>query len=1246
MGMTDDQGNYQIFGVSAGTYDISTGGTMTCMSIHTEKGIYVPASEVKFVNLKINCSTELDEVEVPYVPPVFTQDNTTSSQKLTGDEVRKTPGRSISAVLSSMEGVASVDGSVQSVRGHRRDGQQTIIDGVRVRGLSGVSFQSIEGLELLQGGIPAEFGDGTSFTIITTRGVAKEYHGSVELRSSLEGSGQMMGEATITGPLLKGKTPQEPARMGFFLSMQGSYDIDGRPAYGGVWSAKPEVLQDIIAKPVEYRPIGEQYYPFYRANELNVNDFQKNRFRKDAQYWDFLAQGKIDIMGGGKDARGRSKNNLRFSLSGSYQLDQGHSWAFRDGIFNTAHNATYTRNTMRLNARLMHRVKTDTAANAILKNIMYDVNVNFQLYNNVEQDRIHRDNYFDYGYIGKFSTERKDFYREDVYRWENPLADPQEPDSIDMPIIRLSNWQAPYWVTFDKDGFTKNGNYYNPDLLPYTQNFINFIKEKTGVDILHATQEEKEKVFDFFGPFDYNLSNDHYRNFFAILNGDEPRDIANNIFSPPGIISSGGFRKSREETIGAKINLSLNILDHEIKFGADFDKRTQRSYWLNANNLWTMMRFLTYDEASFSLDFSSPYWMNGGEEPLWIYDDWSESGYTIVDTLMFDIMPNLTNFDKNLRKKLGITNELQYLDIDSYDPNIFSLDLFSNYELLNLGNSYVNYSGFDYKGNISNSKMNLGKFFSSEKFHDDDKYSIGAFEPIYMGIYLQDKFSISNLLFSLGLRLDYFNANQYVLKDPFLLRPAYNVSDLKGHEDWRNYNFPDNVGADWIPYVSLADFDIETAPHGIIAYRSGKTWYNNQGQEIADPTSYLGPGGPILTEATNPEDISKVTSNAFTKYKPQWSLMPRISFSFPVSTNSLFYAHYNIITIRPTDLQVNPIAYLFISEYQTHRRIISNPNLRAQRTVMYEIGFKQAVGEYAGLSFGAYYNEIRDQVQSYRYTGAYPNTYYSYENQDFGTTQGFVLGLTMRGSKNLSFRANYTLQFAKGTGSSAASNLAIIASGQPNLRTLTNLNYDQRHNISATVYLSYPQGAAYNGPKTIKQKKGTDKMKEIRWFENAGATLTVTAASGMPYSRSGIVYSVLEWGERKQGELKGNINGSNLPWQFNCNLRVDKSFAFNLASKKDKTETGKSKNKPGALTFSLDFRNLLNLKNAISVYDYTGRPDDDGYLSSSLFRSAIQDGYVFTLPSESAQNYYNMRISSPFNYNTPFCVFLGVEFSF
>ena len=1228
---TDDLGAYQIFGVSAGTYDISAGGAFNCPNPLTLKGIYVPSSEVKFVDLTIDCSsTELGEVEIIWVPPVFSQDNTTSSTKLTGDEVRKTPGRSISQVLSVIGGVASVDGSVASVRGNRSDGQQTIIDGVRVRGTGGVPMQSIEGFELIQGGIPAEYGDGTSFTVLTTRGVAKDYQGGVELRSSIEGYTQTLAAVNVSGPILKGKTPQDPARMGFLISAEGNYDLDGYPARGGTWVAKPEVIQDILANPIEFQYYAGTYIPYQRANELGSDAFKKIRVRQNAQDWGFVAQGKIDIMGGGKDARGKSKNNLRFSLGGSYEYRSGLGWGHTSALFNSINNSVSTNNTLRVNARLNHRVKTDTAANAILKNIMYDINVNYTLYNYKTQDRIHKDNIFDYGYLGKFSTERRNYYEDDMMEIQiNELG-----DSARGLVPKIIAYQVVDWVTFEKDAYKNNGNYYNPDLLPYISNFVDFIKEKTGVDINNASFEDRRLVMQTLGgSLNYLLYG-----FYGLLNGETPYAVGNGLYAPPGV-GNGSYSKGRRDAIGAKASLSLNLKDHEVKFGFEFEKLTDRSYGISARYLWTLMRSLTYDEtAYFAFDFANPKWISGN-----LYPRFDEEGY-LQDTVVYDIISNLSNFDQNLRKELGITDNTTLLDIDSYDPKFFAqkgLSLFSNYELLNLGSSVVAYNGYDYTGKLSNKKLNLDNFFSGGDMHAQGKYAIGAFEPIYLAFFLQDKFAISNLLFNLGLRLDYFNANQYVLRDPFLLRPAHTVQDLKDAK-WNTIEI-DNWGADWIPYVATADLDINTE-QPIVAYRNGKTWYNHLGQEVADPTTYLGTGGPVLREEPEPDAVSKVTAGAFKRYKPDVKLMPRISFSFPVSTNSLFYAHYNIITYRPTNLQLNPVAYLFISENRTS--LISNPNLRAQRTVDYEIGFRQAVGENSAINIAAFYSEKRDQIQSYRYTGAYPNTYYSFENQDFGTVQGYMLEFTMRGTKNLSFRANYTLQFAKGTGSTATSNSAIIASGQPNLRTLTNLEYDQRHSIAANVDFRFSQGTNYNGPVTVKQKKGTDTKKEIRWLENAGANLSVTASSGMPYSRSGIVYSELGWGQRTNPQLKGTINGANMPWIFTCNLRLDKTFVLNLANKKNNNESGKRKNKPGILTVYLEFLNLLNLKNVISVYQYTGSPDDDGYLSSSLFKNVVSNGLAFNLPVNSAMNYYQMLIANPYNYNQPFRVYLGVQFSF
>ena len=268
------------------------------------------------------------------------------------------------------------------------------------------------------------------------------------------------------------------------------------------------------------------------------------------------------------------------------------------------------------------------------------------------------------------------------------------------------------------------------------------------------------------------------------------------------------------------------------------------------------------------------------------------------------------------------------------------------------------------------------------------------------------------------------------------------------------------------------------------------------------------------------------------------------------------------------------------------------------------------------------------------YTGAYPSTYYSYDNIDFGTVQGFTVGYDLRSTKNVTLRASYTLQFAKGTGSSETSSLAIIQSGQPNLRTLTNLSFDQRHKISANLDYRFGYGTEYNGPKSVRVKDG--KTKEINWLENFGVNINFSAGSGLPYSRSSKPYSTIVSAGKAQ--LSGTINGSNMPWIYQCDIRIDKTFVLNL--KKDE-ETGKP-TKRAYLNIYLDVMNLFNFKNVIYVYEYTGNADDDGYLTATEYQQQINS----QVDVSSYTNYYRMRVANPYNYTMPTRVRLGVNFSF
>ncbi|MDR2970480.1 MAG: carboxypeptidase regulatory-like domain-containing protein [Bacteroidales bacterium] len=61
---TDDQGQYQIFGIATGTYDIVIGGTM-CQNVHTIKEIHISGSEVKFIDITVTCTEVIYEDHTP-----------------------------------------------------------------------------------------------------------------------------------------------------------------------------------------------------------------------------------------------------------------------------------------------------------------------------------------------------------------------------------------------------------------------------------------------------------------------------------------------------------------------------------------------------------------------------------------------------------------------------------------------------------------------------------------------------------------------------------------------------------------------------------------------------------------------------------------------------------------------------------------------------------------------------------------------------------------------------------------------------------------------------------------------------------------------------------------------------------------------------------------------------------------------------------------------------------------------------
>ena len=115
-------------------------------------------------------------------------------------------------------------------------------------------------------------------------------------------------------------------------------------------------------------------------------------------------------------------------------------------------------------------------------------------------------------------------------------------------------------------------------------------------------------------------------------------------------------------------------------------------------------------------------------------------------------------------------------------------------------------------------------------------------------------------------------------------------------------------------------------------------------------------------------------------------------------------------------------------------------------------------------------------------------------------------------------------------------------------------------------------------------------------------------------------------------------NAARKPWFFRLNMKIWKDFTFVVGKKNEKKEDKREL----AFQIYLQIQNLLGSKNTVSVYRYTGVPDDDGYLNDPSSVPNINSA----LNPQSYKDLYAAAVNDPFNYSLPRRIYLGAIFSF
>lgn len=351
-------------------------------------------------------------------------------------------------------------------------------------------------------------------------------------------------------------------------------------------------------------------------------------------------------------------------------------------------------------------------------------------------------------------------------------------------------------------------------------------------------------------------------------------------------------------------------------------------------------------------------------------------------------------------------------------------------------------------------------------------------------------------------------------------------------------------------------FKYENDPFEASAYLQDKIEFESVIINIGLRLDYFDSNGKVLVDITDPNifaplrpgfdtlSIAEREPFFYKDAKTKLNLSPRFGIAYPISETGVVHFSYGHFT------QIPPFQFLFqngpykVPNSGLNIGVFGNPDLEPQKTIMYEIGFRQEFLNDYLIDVTGFYRDIRDWVQAGPLIETRNLVTYSiFTNKDYANVKGITLTLNKRFSNYFAFDINYTFQVAEGSNSTPEEDFAAVSgNAEPNL-FLIPMDWDQNHLLNASIF--------------------TD-------FDNWGISLIGRFGTGLPYTPTVTQFTA------DRGITSGLVkNSRRIPSQFTLDFKIDKTF--NL--------------------IGLDIRaflrifNLLDNRIPIRVFGDTGQPD-------------------------------------------------------
>lgn len=301
---------------------------------------------------------------------------------------------------------------------------------------------------------------------------------------------------------------------------------------------------------------------------------------------------------------------------------------------------------------------------------------------------------------------------------------------------------------------------------------------------------------------------------------------------------------------------------------------------------------------------------------------------------------------------------------------------------------------------------------------------------------------------------------------------------------------------------------------------------------------YFEPDGLVPKDLRDPDGSYKGEENPFRKASPKKQLSPRLGISYPITDKGAIHISYGHF------FQIPRFEYLYYnSEFEVQggglNTIMGNADLKPEKTVIYQLGLQQMIGNGLILDVTGYYKDIRNLVGTQIYElYVLGDMYARYENRDYGNVRGIAVTLTQKAIGWFSGSIDYTYQIAEGNASDPRATFYDRQSDPPRESEIqvVPLDWDQTHTLNVSVVFTQPS-----------------------WIIG----LVGKYGSGLPYT------------PEYQNQRTAFENSERKPSTFS----VDLNAAYRI--------------KLGKIEFQLysQVKNLFDRANALQVFPDTGRPD-------------------------------------------------------